>query len=218
MDISGRNNHGTYEGGIAFYLDGPSFERRQVNGPANPSPHFAGGRMEARLKGLGQQYTLEMWFCNYMSVDAREVAGHLFCLRAESQDGSAGDHLLLGGTSFAPGRLVFRGDSSQPATSTGKTPIPPQTWNHAALVRDGRQVSIYLNGNKTPEITLRDEALPPSDQIIIAAGPDGRNSFEGRIDDVVIYDRPLPPDEIQPHWRAPSVTMLQSPKTGTEQR
>ncbi len=218
MDISGRNNHGTYEGGIAFYLDGPSFERPQANGPINPSPHFAGGRMEARLKGLGQHYTLEMWFCNYMPSDAREVTGRLFCRRSGSQDEPASDMLMIGGAGPASGKLIFRAGKSDPATSTGTSQIASKTWNHLALVRNGQQVNVYLNGRPDPEISVSTEAPPLSDQFIIAAGQDAQNSFEGRIDDVVIYDRPLPPDEIQPHWRAPSVTMLQNPETGTEQR
>ena len=48
-----------------------------------------------------------------------------------------------------------------------------------------------------------------AEQIVIATGPADQDSFEGRIDDVVIYDRALPVDEIRRHWREP----LRSPET-----
>ena len=40
-------------------------------------------------------------------------------------------------------------------------------------------------------------------EIMIAAAPGDEHSFEGRIDDVVVYDRALAGDEIRRHWRDP---------------
>lgn len=213
VDISGRNNHGSYEGGIAFHLDGPVFDHWPGNGPVNPSPHFAGGRMEARLTGLGQQYTLEMWFCNYMPTDARATTGYLFCRRENGRESKIAELLSIGGSASAPGRLVFHGGGdSRPVA--GATEIKPKTWNHVVMVRNGDKASVYLNGKPDPEISARAATGPTaSEQITIAAGPADPDSFEGRIDDVVIYNRALPIEGIRRHWREP----LRSPKTQAAQ-
>ena len=126
----------TYEDGVAFYLDGPPSPRFSGEHTINRAVHFAGGRLNARLDGLGSRYSVELWFWNGLPTDARPVTGTLVAR-------GASDQLAIGGTRSAPGRLVFLGEGSP---LVGKTPIAPKTWNHVVLVRDGRRVAVYLNG------------------------------------------------------------------------
>ncbi len=203
-DVSGHGHHAAYEGAIAFYLDGPEFEPRPANGPVNPCPHFAGGRMTASIKGIQDRCTLAMWFCNYMPADARATTGYLFCRRESGAGGKVAELLSIGGTAGSPGHLVLRGGEPSSQAVAGTTEIRPRVWYHVIMVRDGGAVSVHLNGSPVPEVSSR-MASPPTDaeQFLIAAGPGNEDSFEGRIDDVVIYDRILSPDEIylsNNHW------------------
>jgi hypothetical protein len=73
-----------------------------------------------------------------------------------------------------------------------------------ALVRDGRRVTVYLDGNRDPEV--RGEAAEGSpggvDEVFIGGRNDNFANFEGRIDEVAIYNRTLPADEITRHYAA----------------
>ncbi len=203
-DVSGHSRHGSYEGGVAFHLDGPVFEPQPSNGPLNPAPHFAGGHMTASVKGIKDRYTLEMWFCNCMPADVRATTGHLVCRRENGTDGNVVELLSIGGTASMPGRLVFRGGGPGSQAIAGTTEIKPRTWNHVVMVRDGGTVSVYLNGGAVPEMSSRIAVTSTAaEQILIAATPGDQDSFEGKIDEVVIYDRALSADEIRRHWREP---------------
>ncbi|MCA1964549.1 MAG: neutral/alkaline non-lysosomal ceramidase N-terminal domain-containing protein, partial [Prosthecobacter sp.] len=65
LDESGHHRHGTYEGGIAYYLDGPH-SSAFCDGQVNRAPHFVGGRLCQALTGLGSSYTVSTWIWNGM--------------------------------------------------------------------------------------------------------------------------------------------------------
>jgi len=74
-------------------------------------------------------------------------------------------------------------------------PLPPKTWHHLALVRDGDRVAVYLNGNLAPDVlTVAPPAGPK--KVVLAAG------FEGKLDEIAIYDRALMPETIAAHYAA----------------
>ena len=58
----------------------------------------------------------------------------------------------VGGTAVAGGRLYFFNGNQSNTVLAGRTPVGLKTWNHVVLVRDGTSVTVYLNGNREPEI------------------------------------------------------------------
>ena len=105
MDATGLGHKALYEEGVAFYLEGP--RSRGFSGESmNRAPHLAGGRIRAEMPGLGPVYSAELWFWSGFPADGKPVTGCLFS-REEGKDGDAGDHLAIGGTQAAPGRLIF---------------------------------------------------------------------------------------------------------------
>ena len=80
----------------------------------------------------------------------------------------------------------------------GASVIQRWTWNQVVLVRDQDQVAVYLNGDSKPEIMGRvTSSIPPAvSQFFVGGCCDGSASFEGRIDEVAIYDRALTGDEV----------------------
>ncbi len=204
-DVSGTESHGMYEPGVAFYLEGP--ESPAFCGPdhVNRAAHFAGGRLKAQLADLGGEYTVELWFWNGMPVDARAVTGYLFSRGTDGAKGAPGDHLGIGGThdqTDAQGKLFFSGGNGLKETLVGATEIELRTWNHVALVRDGESVTVYLNGRPDPEITGRAALGFPPDvtQVFLGGRNDNLFNFEGKIDEVAVYDRSLTPQEVAQHY------------------
>jgi hypothetical protein len=186
-DATGAHNDGTYEPGVARWLDGPPLPAFSGEGAVNRCPHFAGGSIKATLKELGDAHTIELWFWNGLPEKLRPVTGTLVARGAQ-------ESLALGGTSTTPGALVFGG------TLIGRTAIAPKTWNHIVLVREGRRIAVYLNGSAEPEIA--GEAAPCDiKDICIGGGGDKNASFEGKIDEVAIYGRALSADEIRQHYQ-----------------
>ncbi|MFO0888514.1 MAG: LamG domain-containing protein [Isosphaeraceae bacterium] len=201
-DATGREGAGTFERGIALFLPGPELPGLGLSRGTNRAVHLAGGRILASLETSPEAYSVEFWFWNGLPNDARPMTGNLF---ARASDASHVEVLGLGGTAAgtSPGRLFVSGGPGAKALS-GKTEIRPKTWHHLVLVREGTQVSVHLDGNETPEI--RGQLGPGHGaglaSFFLGGRQDREETFEGKVDEVAIYGRPLAPGEIASHFRA----------------
>jgi len=210
LDATGNANDGEYEGGIAFYLEGPASEGTCGDCHINRAAHFAGGRMKSTVcpaeGGINQPYSVEMWFYNALPSDARAVTGYLFSRGVDGAEGAPGDHLGIGGKDAATGRLLFFNGNTLNQVLAGTTEILPRTWNHVAMVRDGKKVTVYLNGKTPPEICGEAEVgFPPgTKEVFIGGRNDNFANFEGKIDEVAIYGRALSAEEVAEHCAAAS--------------
>ena len=206
LDCSPNGRHGRYEDGIAFYLGGPAGAGPAVKGTINRAAHFAGGRMAADLKGLGETYSVELWFWNGMPSNVRPVTGYLFSRGRDKAAEATGVHLGIGGTHVgrARGKLFFFNGPAAEEMLGGKTEIKRHTWYHVVLVRQGRKVTVYLNGGKTPEIAGEAKVVPGEQvkQIFVGGRNDNFANFEGKIDEVAVYGRALSADEVAAHYAA----------------
>ena len=167
----------------------------------NRAVHLAGGRLSARLAIPAESYSIELWFWNGLADDARPVTGYLV---ERGPEKSGGDTLGLGGSSGpAPrGRLFFAHGAG--AILAGKTELRPRTWHHLVLTRTGRRIAVHLDGNRGPEISGDVEATAESGlaSLVIGGRHDREATFEGKIDEVAVYDRPLTSTEVFEHFRA----------------
>ncbi|MBM4071414.1 MAG: hypothetical protein FJ271_21130 [Planctomycetes bacterium] len=199
-DSSGHNHSAFYEPGVVFFLEGPRSDAFCKSGEINRAAHFAGGRIESRIADLADRYSSSLWFWNGMPSKGRETAGWLFSRARGHGLGPHGDHLGIGGTASEPGKLIFlHGDDRDGARRvTGRTVIDRWTWNHVLFVRDGDQVRVYLNGNPQPEIALKSPAeIPPSfDQFYFGGRSDNSANWEGRLDEIAVFDRALSAKEL----------------------
>lgn len=195
VDHSGNQHHGAYELGTLFFLDGP--ERYASVDDPNRCVHFAGGRLVSQLEQLGESYSVVMSFWNGMPSDARATAGWLFSRDHPHGTSQWGEHLGLGGTATEPGKLVLIAPGlTEPAV--GRTPVERWSWNQLVLVRQADRVQVYLNGQPDPEIDVV-VATDPAVSIascFIGGRSDNDGNWEGRIDEVAIFARPLSGDEI----------------------
>ncbi len=199
-DASGNGHDAAYDGGIAFYLEGPGPVDLADAKRVNRAPQCAGGRLKASLKGLSDRYSVEMWFANYLPTDVREVTGYLLGLGG----GGACDQLGIGGQGPKAGRLFFANGSGGEGALFGATEIGLRAWNHLAMVREGRRVQVYLNGKAAAEISGEAQAPVPADstEVFVGGRHDGAATFEGRVDEVAVYDRPLSAEEVARHYAA----------------
>jgi hypothetical protein len=163
----------------------------------NRAVQFAGGRMRADVPQLGAAYSVALWFWNDLPHDARPVTGHLFSRGRDQAPGARGDHLGIGGSQAHSGRLIFSVGDGPGTVLGGNTVVPLRQWNHVILTRDGARVRVYLNGNAVPEIDADIPLTIPADlgQLFIGGRSDLESNFEGKIDEVAVYNRVLSADE-----------------------
>lgn len=197
QDASGHEHDATYERDVAYYLDGPKSEAFCPGGQTNRAPHLVGSRLRSRFSGLGDHYTISMWFWNGMPNDGRETSGWLFSRGHDQTLSVAGDHLGVGGTSGDTGKLIFFSGSDPSKVVAGKTETPRWQWQHVALVRDGLVVRAYLNGaleveTKTPPV----DPIEYQGECFFGGRSDNDSNWEGRIDEVAVFDRALPAEDI----------------------
>ena len=181
------NRDGLYEDGVVFYLEGPS-SKSFTPGQVNRSAHFAGGRLRARLPKLDKNYTVSLWFWNGMPVDSRPVLGWMFSRGRDHSLNVPGDHLGMD----AKGHLLF---SDGGKTYHGKTPVKRWTWRQAAMVRENGKLKVYLDGKLEIEASVK--TGPVVEHFFIGGRNDNQSNWEGRLDEVALFERALSPKEIK---------------------
>ncbi|MBI3881446.1 MAG: c-type cytochrome [Verrucomicrobia bacterium] len=217
-DASGNKNHATYdwEHGVAFHLLGagngmgassqPSLATTTFSGPnqLNRSPHFAGGSMKAELKKLGADYTCTFWLWNGLDPKARATTGIAFTRGSE--------RLGITGTSSQPGRLFFAA-STNAAPLVGKTELLWKDWHHIALVREGRRVTAYLDGQ--PGLSGEAEDKAGGVTLFFGGRVGDGSTLEGKIDEAAVFNRVLTPVDIAAQYQVsgppPRATVVTPP-------
>ena len=192
-DVTGHDHQGQFEDGVALYLNGPHSKGLADSGHVNRSAHFAGGRMKASVGVSGSNQSVSLWFWNGMPTDARPISGHLF-------ETPAGDTIAIGGVGHSPGKLIV-GQGDQ-AMLVGKSQISNRSWNHLAFVRHGGKVMVYLNGQLEVEGELNATVAQATEKAIYIGGREnGQTSFEGKLDEVAIFDRVLTAQEVSQQFQ-----------------
>lgn len=196
IDSSGRHRDAVYESHVTYYLEGPRSDYFCTNGEKNRAAMFVGGRVVARLPELEDRYSVSLWLWNGLPVEARGVTGWCFSRGWDYGLGAAGDHLGVGGTSGHAGKLIFLHGSDPGTIAAGRTEIPRWEWRHVVLVRDGEAVRVYLNGQLEIETTAPAGFPAGFDRVFVGGRSDRNDSWEGRIDEAAIFDRPLTAEEV----------------------
>lgn len=196
-------NHGQYVGGVALFLPGPDGSGMTTTEYGNRSVYLAGGHLECELDLPGEQYSIAMWFLNSLPAHARDTTGVLFA--------SGADTLWIAGRKAGDrsGRLVLR---SGQQSFVGKTPISTGYWQQIVMVRDGHRVRVYLDGRSEPEIDAETDLPNRLERLLI--GSDGATgpTFDGKIDEVALFARALPPADVVELYNVSGVSRPPRPK------
>ena len=198
-----KENHASYHGGVALFLPGPSGSGFAEEDYGNRSVYLAGGHLEGPLDQLGHQYSMSMWFLNGLPADARDVTGTLLSTEAET--------LLIAGKSAADrsGTLVLRvGKKSY----VGKTRVVLKRWHHVMITRDGQHVRVYLDGGAEPVIDAKTDPPRPAKRLLIGSEGNAETTFDGKVDEVAVFDRVLASNEVVELYAKSGMTPPPRPK------
>ena len=196
-------NHARYQGGVALFLPGPNGSGFTAADYGNRSVYLAGGYVEADLDQLQPEYSVAMWFFNSLPTDARDVTGVLLSTEAET--------LLVGGKAAGDqsGKLVLKvGEKS----FAGKAPVTEKQWHHVAIARDKQHVRVYLDGRADPEIDAKIELPKPAKRLLIGSDGNAGTTFDGKVDEVAVFDRAIEASDIVDLYEKSGVTPPPRPK------
>ena len=186
-DVSGNQRDAIYEPGVVFFLEGPRSDQFTGSEELNRAAHFAGGRMRARLGPVATNYEVSLWIWNGMPSDGRDVTGWFYSRGTDFSRPAAAEQLGIGGMSGHADKLILQLGDQQPVG--GRTSLKRWRWNHVRLVRSPEQISVFLDGDSEPEITVAVDGDVPewAGEWFFGGSSDGRFNWEGRLDEIAVY-------------------------------
>lgn len=189
-DLSGHSRSGMYEQGVTFSHPGGKAPAPDAP-PETWTVLFAGGRMFADLPA-GKDYTLALW----VRRDAAAKAAGIWGIGDAENTTLAGDQLTVN----AAGTLAF--SNGRDANLAGKTAIPPETWHHVALVRQGDRIVCYLDGQEefSGKASLALATKVP--RLYLGGRPDKTAPWQGRLCEAAFYARALSPADVAGQFAA----------------
>ena len=141
--------------------------------------------MQAEVNGLGDHYSIALWFWLGEASGASERGGTLFAA-------PGGDS--LGSRQFKDHRVQLVLDGS-----VSTTEMHAADWHLAVLVRDGNVVRVHVDGRETPEIVKAGPVRPKNNRLIFGHG------LQGKLDEVAVFSRALATAEIVAFWKASGI-------------
>lgn len=189
LDSAGTND-AVAVGGLVF-TNGMVQQAFEMNGVNS----FAQVASPIGLPMGNQPRTLALWLRTSRNLASSTESG-LF------QYGSIANGRMFGliTSGNAPGRLYFFGHNRDLA---GNTALAVDTWYHAAVTYDGTNVTLYLNGQPDGSRALELNTVLDASGLTIGTRP-GSSYWQGRLDEVMLFDRALSADEIESIYTAGS--------------
>jgi hypothetical protein len=177
--------HGSYTGNIASTSDSfdVPFRAMSFNGDG-----FVWVADSDLIDFPGNQFTIAAWI-----RPAKASAAYIVIKNEEGLNHSPYS------LDIHPGflRAFVRTTTKEQFIVTGTTPIAKAVWQHVAVIFSGEHLTIYLNGKSEGSIAVdRPLAANKGNLTIGGKEPGFSSAFQGRIDNVKIYDKALTAGQI----------------------
>ena len=200
IDHAGRV--GTPDGGVPGSVVSPAGQAVQFNSAARRLAFPANERLDALGRDDGD-FAVAYW----LRPDATGYSNWKSLFNKGNHYGER-----LAATFFVPGTTKLSIQFSTAVTldeGVHTSALPPHQWTHVAVVKEGRQVRVYFNGQLDTQGTLAGATLGNDGPVTI-----GEDGTEVSIDDVRLLGRALSPDEIRDMIDRPNHAVTMTPPAG----
>jgi len=145
-----------------------------------------GGRVDSPPALSTGQFSLTVFV--YLESPAQ------FAIIATNLDGERGNFGLL---LSEDGRLQATIKSQNgDAFVAGGSALPLKTWRHLVVTVDNKQLQLYEDGDLVASAPCAALQASDSDTVWFGTGPQSTQHWNGRIDEVTLFDRALNPEEV----------------------
>ncbi|NLT71396.1 MAG: hypothetical protein GXX91_11985 [Verrucomicrobiaceae bacterium] len=194
VDSSPNGIDALYEPQVLFYLPGPN-DAAFAKGGINRSAHFAGDRLSARFPGMtGGDFTVSLWFWSGTAKGVMDGTEWLFSRGNALALRESGDHIGLREDAEGNRSLVHTGAGGKESPLASS--IERWKWHHLVVIRSGNEIQWSLDGAKTASFPVESASGKASDTFFFGGSCTGDGNFEGRLDEIAVFDRALSSEEI----------------------
>ncbi len=189
-------NNGTYTGGVMLNAAGPYPGSGAIAAEFDGNNDYVSIPDNATLKP-----TSALSVTGWVRGDAWGAGSYVNIILRKGE-GNPNNWQL----SIADGNAALYLDDSDGGGVRSTTTLNTGQWYHVAATWDGTQVKIYVNG-LLETTQVRSGTISTDTRPVYLGGRSGTDLFDGRIDDVRLYNRALSPEEIAA-MQLPPVTGL----------
>ena len=187
---------------VLFYLPGPN-DAAFAKGGINRSVFLAGDRLSTRIEGMTQRnFTVSLWFWSGTAPGVMEGTEWLVSRGSEFGTRDLGDH--VGIRDDGPGKrmLVIETSRVRHALEPASARVERWRWHHLTVAREGDATHVFLDGAHLTAIQTGGTPEAPPDTFFFGGSGNGEGNFEGRLDEIAVFDRALSAEEIIDLYRA----------------
>lgn len=190
IDSSGFNNNGTIVGTV-----NPSTNREGIENSAMSFSEFDGyiDIGDATELKLTSSMSISVWVRANGNQNGWDTIVNKWQDNPAIGTGGVGYYLGLN-----PNGLALRWNVTNQVVEMD-SPLPINQWVHIVVTFDGTQLNLYINGILENQVNASGEIMDNSAPFRIGQQSEilsGTNGFNGEIDDIYIYERPLNSSEI----------------------
>ena len=203
IDSSPNGIDAVIEPRVLFYLPGPN-DAAFAEGGINRSVHLAGDRISSRIPGMtGRDYTVSLWFWSGSSDEAMQGTEWIISRGTLYGHTGTGDQVGIH-RDAKRGRILVTeslGGNRKPLESE-TAQVTRWRWHHLALAREGIASHVFLDGIHLSVMQTGGNDREHPDTFFFGGSCNGEGNFEGRLDEIAIFDRALSVEEIIDLYRA----------------
>ena len=181
-----------------------------LTGAGNRPPHargvFAGGSLRVLADSSGR--------CGRVDAPPPLQTGQFTLtafvyLEAKAHDGIVATNIWNEGGNFALAlnekdclRATVRNSDGNLVSVSGTASVALQSWRHIVMTVDGQRFALYEDGRLVASAPCLPLAESKSDALWFGTDADGLNLWDGRIDEVALFDRALSDVEVAELYQA----------------
>jgi chitodextrinase len=121
-------------------------------------------------------------------------------IAVKEQSTSALSYGLYAGSDSGPAALVY---TSAEKNAKAASTLPQKTWTYIAAVYSGSTLSMFVNGSQVAQSTVSGSVTETSGALRLGGDTIWNEWFQGKIDDLRVYNRPLSASEVSSDMSTP---------------